>query len=263
MASKIQCPAPTAGVTVYALVRADAGTIWQTTTSTLVAYATANMGNYDLPMTQQGTASKHYTVDFPAAAAGLYVVSVYQQAGGSPAETDTLIGYGEIQWDGTNIIPLRNLPVNVTQWNSSNVATPDTAGYPKITVKSGTGTGEISLTSGVVSANMTQISGDATAADNAEAFFEGGFILAAVVLVVNTDEFDGSATLSATNDVYNGMTLVFTSGTLKGQCRQISDYVGNTRTFRFNSAFGSGEPDQEWEPAPTAGDTFIIIGRIG
>lgn len=40
--------------------------------------------------------------------------------------------------------------VNVTQWNSANVATPDTAGYPKITIKSGTGTGEISLTSGAV-----------------------------------------------------------------------------------------------------------------
>lgn len=42
------------------------------------------------------------------------------------------------------------LTSNVTQWNSSNVATPDTAGYPKITVKAGTGTGEVSLSSGAV-----------------------------------------------------------------------------------------------------------------
>lgn len=42
------------------------------------------------------------------------------------------------------------LPADVTQWNGTNVATPDTAGYPKVTIKSGTGTGEISLSSGRV-----------------------------------------------------------------------------------------------------------------
>jgi hypothetical protein len=42
--------------------------------------------------------------------------------------------------------------VNVTKWSGTNVATPDTAGYPKVTVKSGTGTGEISLSSGQVTA---------------------------------------------------------------------------------------------------------------
>lgn len=42
------------------------------------------------------------------------------------------------------------LQIDVRQWNDSNIATPDTAGYPKVTVKSGTGTGEISLSSGAV-----------------------------------------------------------------------------------------------------------------
>lgn len=42
------------------------------------------------------------------------------------------------------------LPADVTQWNGTNVATPDTAGYPKVTLKSGTGTGEVSLASGRV-----------------------------------------------------------------------------------------------------------------
>lgn len=35
-------------------------------------------------------------------------------------------------------------------WNAAAVATPDTAGYPKVTVKAGTGTGEISLSAGIV-----------------------------------------------------------------------------------------------------------------
>lgn len=42
------------------------------------------------------------------------------------------------------------LTVDVTQWTGTNVASPDTAGYPKVTIKSGTGTGEISLSSGRV-----------------------------------------------------------------------------------------------------------------
>jgi hypothetical protein len=42
------------------------------------------------------------------------------------------------------------LNVDVTQWNGTNVTTPDTAGSPKVTVTSGTSTGQISLTSGLV-----------------------------------------------------------------------------------------------------------------
>lgn len=42
------------------------------------------------------------------------------------------------------------LDVSVTQWTGTAVASPDTAGFPKVTIKSGTGTGEISLSSGRV-----------------------------------------------------------------------------------------------------------------
>lgn len=48
---------------------------------------------------------------------------------------------------------------NVTRWNGTAVASPDTAGYPKVTIKSGTGTGEVNLSSGVADANVTKISG--------------------------------------------------------------------------------------------------------
>lgn len=45
------------------------------------------------------------------------------------------------------------IQVDVAQWNNTNVATPDTAGYPKTTIKDGTGTGELDLTSGKVDVN--------------------------------------------------------------------------------------------------------------
>lgn len=42
------------------------------------------------------------------------------------------------------------MPADVTQWSGTNVASPATAGYPAVTVKVGTGTGEINLSSGAV-----------------------------------------------------------------------------------------------------------------
>ena len=45
--------------------------------------------------------------------------------------------------------------VSVTHWSNTAVAAVDTAGYPKVTVKSGTGTGEVSLSSGLVTLSAT------------------------------------------------------------------------------------------------------------
>lgn len=39
---------------------------------------------------------------------------------------------------------------NVVNWAGTALATPDTVGYPKVTIKSGTGTGELSLAAGFV-----------------------------------------------------------------------------------------------------------------
>lgn len=51
---------------------------------------------------------------------------------------------------------------NVTHWNNSSVASPDTAGYPKVTVKSGTGTGEVNLTSGRPGINWGDVTNPTT-----------------------------------------------------------------------------------------------------
>jgi hypothetical protein len=72
---------------------------------------------------------------------------------------DSLVGGTDLldtntaQWLGTACATptVAGVPeVDPTHWNGTAVATPDTAGYPKVTIKSGTGTGEISLTSGRV-----------------------------------------------------------------------------------------------------------------
>ena len=48
-----------------------------------------------------------------------------------------------------------NVAGDVKKWLGTTVLTPDTAGAPKVTIKPGTGTGELSLTAGTVKANGT------------------------------------------------------------------------------------------------------------
>lgn len=47
----------------------------------------------------------------------------------------------------------------------------------------------------------------------------------------------GPSTMSATDDIYNGLTLRVLEGTAKGQDRVISDYVGSTKTMTVSVAF--------------------------
>lgn len=47
------------------------------------------------------------------------------------------------------------LEVDPVQWNGTAVATPDTAGYPKVTIKDGTGVGEIDTSGGALAQNVS------------------------------------------------------------------------------------------------------------
>ena len=103
-------------------------------------------------------------------------------------------------------------------------------------------------------ADVSAISGDSTAADRLEAILDampGG-------AVVDDNDPDPTATAfetnlsEATNDHYNGAFVVFTSGALLGQSRKISDYDGTSKVLTVAAAFTE---------VPTAGDTFLILGR--
>lgn len=84
---------------------------------------------------------------------------------------------------------------NVTQWSGTNVGTPDTNGYPKVTIKDGTGAGEIDTKSGAVVAVTT---GATCSALGATAKSD---VNAEVVDVIRTDtvsELSACPTASAT-----------------------------------------------------------------
>lgn len=134
MAGELQCLAPT-GSTVYAQVINEAnGQIWNTSgTPAFQAYQTANIGDYDIAVTELGTASGIYTGNKPAFGAVLATIIYRIRAGGSPAETDVVTHIQSIDdRAGSN---LTNVSANVVQWLGTAVSTPTVAGIPNVNVK--------------------------------------------------------------------------------------------------------------------------------
>lgn len=130
--------------------------------------------------------------------------------------------------------------------------------------------------------DAVEISGDATAADNAEAFFDGtGYggtnnVIPTVTTLTNNltvadilaafgvtgtvaagsiaaGSFPGNSGLSSADGFYIGSVLAFTSGSLDGIARKVTGYTGSSRTLTFANAFPS---------APSVADAFVILGRI-
>ena len=115
MANEIRATYDT-GSTLYALVFDAAGQVWQLTTNTFVAYAAANIDNYDIALSEIATASGQYRGTFDSdIAAGVYSVVLFEQAGGSPVVADDQrIGVpGKMIWDGSAEIDLDDIEAYV------------------------------------------------------------------------------------------------------------------------------------------------------
>lgn len=112
MAGELQASFRT-GVTCYFLVRDRNGNIWNAPTSTFVTYVTGSYSGFPITATEQGTASAYYTGNFPSAAApGAYNAVLKQQLGANPAETDTTVDAGSVDWNGTNVAQLADIAVS-------------------------------------------------------------------------------------------------------------------------------------------------------
>ena len=71
---------------------------------------TNDADDYDVTMPEDG-AGGHYVGDFDTSgniSAGIYRVTVFLQAGGSPADTDIPIAQGEMHWDGSAEITIES-----------------------------------------------------------------------------------------------------------------------------------------------------------
>lgn len=100
MAGEIQAYALTPAGTFYAFLLDANGQVWNG--SAFVAYAVGDWATYDVALVESLPGVFFGTM--PAVAAGSYRYLVYEQAGGSPASTDSLWGASDILWDGAAVL---------------------------------------------------------------------------------------------------------------------------------------------------------------
>ena len=93
---------------VYGLIRNKDGEIWSTVGLAFEAYLTANLANYDVGATEQGTASRFYSMPVPTdLPPGQFSVTFFTDdvgIAGTPQETDSFLNALSFVWDGDNIV---------------------------------------------------------------------------------------------------------------------------------------------------------------
>lgn len=135
-----------------------------------------------------------------------------------------------------------------------------------VLLSSGTGTGQLDFTSGVVKANVTQfggtngsfsggrpavnttyISGDNLCPGIISSLLSGMY---ATVDSATSTTVTLSAANNTTNDFYNGQKVYILSGSVAGHERVITDYDGGTLTLTVSPA---------WTTAPSNGNEVLIM----
>lgn len=99
-----------------------------------------------------------------------------------------------------------------------------------------------------VTANITAIGGDATAATNLSKSAIAIEPAAAIAGTLSTTQMSTDLT-EATDDHFNGRIIIWTTGVLKNQATDITDYTGATKVLTFTAT----------TEAPGIGDEFVII----
>ncbi|MDO8675544.1 MAG: hypothetical protein Q7K71_05445 [Candidatus Omnitrophota bacterium] len=196
-----------------------------------------------------------------------------------PTVTDVTNAVGVKTGTGANQLDVTSgrIKADTVYWNGSAVATPDTAGYPKVTIKFGTGAGEVSLLSGAVTVGTnTDKTGytvstvsDKTGYSLTQTFptnfsslsidTSGRVALTPIEsMMIHSGTAQagaaGSITLtsgaSSTDDLYKGLIVKIYGGTGVGQARTITAYNGTTKvaTVAWN-----------WTTNPDSTSTYAVV----
>jgi hypothetical protein len=194
MAGEVTLVAPSMPATAYFVVRNSSGQYWYTVTPAFEAYNAAHWADYDVALVQDG-ASQNYTGTFPSAiTTGVYQLSAYAQAGGSPAVGDVYLGgKSDFQWSGTAIVSL-----------DSRVKPSDTVARvtvtDAVTGAVGSVTGAVGSVTGNVGGNVTGSVGSVVGAVGSVTGNVGGNVVGSVASVTgNVATLAGAATVVLTD----------------------------------------------------------------
>jgi hypothetical protein len=213
--------------------------------------------------TEIATSSGVYYLDLTSTEMNADCVAVIVKTSSTGAVIPSMVFYpqetGDIKVDvtsnaGTAITAASGRQeVNVSHWSGTAVATVDTAGYPKVTIKSGTGAGEVSLSSGIASVNATQINGSATAA--ARLALSAAHIVAFTVdtgggFSPTSTQYETNLT-EATADHYKDRVVLWTTGAMADQIQLVTANSLVSGRVRFTVSAGT--------EAPANGDTAVLL----
>ena len=110
----------TSGNTLYAVVRNSVGEVWYAGGQVFETWGTDSRAadDYDISLTDKG--GNRYVGDFDSnIPAGRYSIQVFSQAGANPADSDNLVGGGEIVWSGVGEVTSDKLLANKAVQNKS------------------------------------------------------------------------------------------------------------------------------------------------
>ena len=106
--------------TLYAVVRDSAGRVWYPGGQVFEDWGTSGRAadDYDISLTDKG--GHRYVGSFDGnIPAGRYSIQIFLQAGANPADSDNLVGCGEIVWSGVGEVTTDKLLANKAVQNKS------------------------------------------------------------------------------------------------------------------------------------------------
>jgi hypothetical protein len=111
----------TSGNTLYAVVRNTAGKVWYAGGQVFESWGTGSRAadDYDISLTDKS--GNRYVGSFDSnIPAGRYSIQIFLQAGVNPADSDNLVGGGEIIWSGVGEVTSDKLLANKAVQNWRN-----------------------------------------------------------------------------------------------------------------------------------------------
>jgi len=110
----------TSGSALYAVVRNSVGEVWYAGGQVFEAWGTGSHAadDYDISLTDKS--GSRYVGSFDSnIPAGRYSIQLFLQAGANPADSDNLVGGGEIVWSGAGEVTSDKLLANKAVQNKS------------------------------------------------------------------------------------------------------------------------------------------------
>ncbi len=163
-----------------------------------------------------------------------------------PTVTDVTNAVGVKTGTGSNQLDVTSgrIKADTVYWNASAVATPDTAGYPKVTIKSGSGTGEVSLSSGTVTVGTNN---DKTGYSLTQSFPTNFSSLS----------IDGSGRVDIGKWIGTAPNALI-SGRVDANAQVVGDKTGYSLTQTFPTNFSSLSIDSSGRVTPTPIESLIL-----